>query len=88
LLVVEKENIFKGIDYHTKHKCAIITGREYPTIVVRATVRKLRDNIMVPVYALVDLDRNGLQIMCEYKYGSKSHAFDNLDLSTNDLIWL
>lgn len=91
VLVVEKANVFnilKGIDFHTKQKCVVITGKGYPTVAVRATVRKLYDSIKVPVYALVDLDRDGLQIMCTYKYGSKNCAFDNLNLSVEDLIWL
>lgn len=43
---------------------------------------------MVSVYSLLDLDSDGLQILCAYKFRSKNYAYNNLDLSVPDLVRL
>ena len=63
MLIVEKEftfNILRVINFHNKHNCVVITGKEYPRITIRVVVPKLQDTFMVLIYGLIDLDRDGL----------------------------
>ncbi|GME33528.1 Spo11/DNA topoisomerase VI subunit A [Neofusicoccum parvum] len=46
------------------------------------------DYFYVPIYALVDLDPDGLSIMCTYKYGSKPLAHEGDWTRVPDLEWL
>jgi meiotic recombination protein SPO11 len=51
----------------------------------RAFLRKLKDSLSVPVYALVDPDPKGLSIFCTYKFGSSEMPVDNAGLTVPEI---
>ncbi|XP_077942274.1 meiotic recombination protein SPO11 [Gasterosteus aculeatus] len=76
-------------DFCTKMSpCIIITGKGVPDVNSRLMVRKLWDALHVPVFALVDADPHGIEIMCIYKYGSVAMAFEAHSLTVPSVMWL
>uniref|UniRef100_A0AAQ4Q7A9 DNA topoisomerase (ATP-hydrolyzing) n=1 Tax=Gasterosteus aculeatus aculeatus TaxID=481459 RepID=A0AAQ4Q7A9_GASAC len=92
VLIVEKDATFQRLlddDFCTKMSpCIIITGKGVPDVNSRLMVRKLWDALHVPVFALVDADPHGIEIMCIYKYGSVAMAFEAHSLTVPSVMWL
>ncbi|KAA0706888.1 Meiotic recombination protein SPO11 [Triplophysa tibetana] len=92
ILIVEKDATFQRLlddDFCTRlSPCIIITGKGVPDVNSRLMVRKLWDTLHVPVFALVDADPHGIEIMCIYKYGSVSMAFEACSLTVPSVLWL
>ena len=64
----------------------VITGGDgQPDIRTRAFLRKLKDCLRVPMYALVDPNPKGLLIFCTFKFGSTYMPFDNVGLPVPDI---
>uniref|UniRef100_A0A8C3A1J1 DNA topoisomerase (ATP-hydrolyzing) n=1 Tax=Cyclopterus lumpus TaxID=8103 RepID=A0A8C3A1J1_CYCLU len=92
VMIVEKDATFQRLlddDFCTKMSpCIIITGKGVPDVNSRLMVRKLWDALHVPVFALVDADPHGIEIMCIYKYGSVSMSFEARSLTVPSVMWL
>ncbi|CAJ1084865.1 meiotic recombination protein SPO11 [Xyrichtys novacula] len=92
VLIVEKDATFQRLlddDFCTKlSPCIIITGKGMPDVNSRLMVRKLWDTLHVPVFALVDADPHGMEIMCVYKYGSVAMSFEAHSLTVPSVMWL
>ncbi|XP_069740853.1 meiotic recombination protein SPO11 isoform X2 [Narcine bancroftii] len=92
VLVVEKDATFQRLlddDFWTKTlPCIIITGKGVPDLSTRLIVRKLWDTLQIPIFALMDADPHGIEIMCIYKYGSMSMSFDAHSLTVPIIRWL
>ncbi|XP_059834708.1 meiotic recombination protein SPO11 isoform X2 [Hypanus sabinus] len=89
---MEKDATFQRLlddDFCTKSfSCIIITGKGVPDLSTRLMVRKLWDTLQIPIFALVDADPHGIEIMCIYKYGSMSMSFDAHNLTVPIISWL
>ncbi|XP_071780641.2 meiotic recombination protein SPO11 [Centroberyx gerrardi] len=92
VLIVEKDATFQRLlddDFCTKlSPCIMITGKGVPDVNSRLMVRKLWDTLHIPVFALVDADPHGIEIMCIYKYGSVSMSFEAHSLTVPSVMWL
>ncbi|XP_043080374.1 meiotic recombination protein SPO11 [Puntigrus tetrazona] len=92
ILIVEKDATFQRLlddDLCTRlSPCIIITGKGVPDVNSRLMVKKLWDTLHVPVFALVDADPHGIEIMCIYKYGSRAMAFEAHSLTVPSVLWL
>uniref|UniRef100_A0A3Q4BPK3 DNA topoisomerase (ATP-hydrolyzing) n=1 Tax=Mola mola TaxID=94237 RepID=A0A3Q4BPK3_MOLML len=92
VLIVEKDATFQRLlddDFCTKlSPCIIITGKGVPDVNSRLMVRKLWDTLHIPVFALVDGDPHGIEIMCIYKYGSVAMSFEARSLTVPSVMWL
>ncbi|XP_072305056.1 meiotic recombination protein SPO11 isoform X2 [Eucyclogobius newberryi] len=92
VLIVEKDATFQRLlddDLCGKlAPCIMITGKGVPDVNSRLMVRKLWDTLHVPIFALVDADPYGIEIMCIYKYGSKSMSFEARSLTVPSVMWL
>ncbi|XP_072552743.1 meiotic recombination protein SPO11 [Salminus brasiliensis] len=92
ILVIEKDATFQRLlddEFCTRlHSCIIITGKGVPDVNSRLMVRKLWDTLHIPVFALVDADPHGIEIMCIYKYGSVSMAFEARSLTIPTILWI
>ncbi|XP_030277986.1 meiotic recombination protein SPO11 isoform X2 [Sparus aurata] len=76
-------------DFCTKlSPCIIITGKGVPDVNSRLMVRKLWDTLHIPIFALVDADPHGIEIMCIYKYGSVAMSFEAHSLTVPSVMWL
>uniref|UniRef100_A0A8C7V557 DNA topoisomerase (ATP-hydrolyzing) n=1 Tax=Oncorhynchus mykiss TaxID=8022 RepID=A0A8C7V557_ONCMY len=91
VLIVEKDATFqKLLDYDFCTKlcpCIMITGKGVPDVNSRLMVRKLWDTLHIPIFALVDADPYGIEIMCIYKYGS-AMSFEAHSLTVPSVMWL
>lgn len=70
VLVVEKDSAFQRLlaeGCPAFNKCIMITGKGYPDIPTRMIVKLLSEKAALPVYALVDADPYGFEIMCVYR---------------------
>uniref|UniRef100_A0A8C8G2T0 DNA topoisomerase (ATP-hydrolyzing) n=1 Tax=Oncorhynchus tshawytscha TaxID=74940 RepID=A0A8C8G2T0_ONCTS len=92
VLIVEKDATFqKLLDYDFCTKlcpCIMITGKGVPDVNSRLMVRKLWDTLHIPIFALVDADPYGIEIMCIYKYGSVAMSFEAHSLTVPSVMWL
>ncbi|XP_053704713.1 meiotic recombination protein SPO11 [Synchiropus splendidus] len=92
VLIVEKDATFQRLlddDFCTKlSRCIIITGKGVPDMNSRLMVRKLWDTLHIPIFALVDADPHGIEIMCIYKYGSVAMSFEAHNLTVPAVRWL
>ncbi|KAE8351755.1 Spo11/DNA topoisomerase VI subunit A [Aspergillus coremiiformis] len=99
VLIIEKEAVYRRLvrsNYHTRAaagKGILVTGKGYPDLSTRAFIRKLFENSrhldrVLPFYALVDSDPDGMAIMSTYKYGSMAHTSQNRRLNVPCLWWL
>ncbi|XP_060750445.1 meiotic recombination protein SPO11 isoform X2 [Tachysurus vachellii] len=92
VLVIEKDATFQTLlddAFCTQYyPCIIITGKGVPDVNSRLMVKKLWDTLHIPVFALVDADPHGIEIMCIYKYGSISMAFEAPTLAVSSMLWL
>ncbi len=87
VLVVEKDAAFFRLvedKFWKKHKCILITGKGQADIATRRFVKRLRDELDLPVFMLVDSDPYGFYIASVYKRGSITLSFDSLRLATRD----
>ncbi len=99
ILVIEKEATFRSIAASSFWDMIaadgiIMTGKGYPDIATRAMLRFMgtaspqNGFAAPPVYALVDLDPDGLAIMSVYNYGSVALAHESAELRVPGLMWL
>jgi DNA topoisomerase VI subunit A len=63
----------------------VTAGDGQPYIKMRAFLRKLKDSLSFPIYALVSPSPEGLFIFCTYKYESSEGPFDNVGLTVLDI---
>ncbi|KAE8293670.1 Meiotic recombination protein SPO11 [Larimichthys crocea] len=92
VLIVEKDATFQRLlddDFCSKlSPCIIITAKGVPDVNSRLMVRKLWDTLHIPIFALVDADPHGIEIMCIYKYGSVAMSFEAHSLTVPSVMWL
>ncbi|XP_046897162.1 meiotic recombination protein SPO11 isoform X4 [Hypomesus transpacificus] len=92
VLIVEKDATFQRLlddDLCSKlFPCIMITGKGVPDVNSRLMVRKIWDSLHIPIFALVDADPHGIEIMCIYKYGSVAMSFEAHSLTVPSVMWL
>lgn len=91
IILIEKEAAYMRLAedrFYNKYPCIIITGKGQPDVATRLFLRKVRDELKIPVLALVDSDPYGLKILSVYSSGSKQMSYDSSHLTTSDIKWL
>ena len=91
IILIEKEAAYMRLAedrFYQKYPCIIITGKGQPDVATRLFLRKVRDQLKIPVLALVDSDPYGLKILSVYSSGSKQMSYDSSHLTTQDIKWL
>jgi meiotic recombination protein SPO11 len=91
IILVEKEAAYMRLAedrFYSKYPCIVITGKGQPDVATRLFLRKIRDQLKIPVLALVDSDPYGLKILTVYSTGSKQMSYDSSHLTTSDIKWL
>ncbi len=74
VLLVEKDAAFIRLSedrFYKRMKCIIITAKGQPDVATRMFLRKLKNELQLPVLALMDSDPYGVKIMSVYMSGSK-----------------
>jgi DNA topoisomerase VI subunit A len=94
IVIVEKESVFQRLvsissDQDVLRSCIFVTARGYPDIATRVLLNVVkRAAPCLPMVGLVDWNPHGLNILCQYRYGSaKSLESQCFALGTH-LKWL
>ncbi|MEM4475061.1 MAG: DNA topoisomerase IV subunit A [Fervidicoccaceae archaeon] len=85
VLVVEKDAVFQQlhrIGYWRKHKCLLLTSAGQPDRATRRFVRRLNEELKLPVYVLTDSDPYGFYIYSVFKIGSITLSYESERLAT------
>ncbi|KAI1286704.1 Meiotic recombination protein SPO11 [Halotydeus destructor] len=91
VLIVEKDATFQSLTRQTSRDtddCIIVTAKGYPDANTRHFVRLLYEFLHLPIFAIVDCDPHGIEIMCMYRYGALAKAYDHLNLVTPQVRWI
>ncbi len=85
VLVVEKDAVFQQlhrIGFWRKHKAVLITSAGQPDRATRRFVRRLNEELGLPVYILTDADPYGWYIYSVFKIGSITLSYESERLAT------
>jgi len=85
VLVVEKDAVFQQLHrygFWKKHKVILITSAGQPDRATRRFVRRLNDELKLPVYILADADPYGWYIYSVFKIGSITLSYESERLAT------
>ncbi|MCC6047269.1 MAG: DNA topoisomerase IV subunit A [Desulfurococcaceae archaeon] len=85
VLVVEKDAVFQQlhrIGFWKKHKAILITSAGQPDRATRRFVRRLNEELGLPVYILSDSDPYGYYIYSVFKTGSITLSYESERLAT------
>lgn len=91
ILVVEKQAAFLRLaedKFYEKYPCVIMTGSGQPNVATRIFLRTMSNDLQLPVFAIMDSDPYGLDILRVYGLGSKALSYESYELATPDIKWL
>jgi DNA topoisomerase-6 subunit A len=80
ILHVEKDTVWRRFyedRYHEKHHCIVTHGSGQPTRGMRRLLRRMHDELKLPVYCLLDNDPWGYYIYSVIKQGSINLAYES-----------
>lgn len=84
--ILKKKNLTKIFDIKIQKSNSFSQSKGFPDVNTRLFLRKLTDHLNLPVYALVDADPYGIEIMCVYRYGSLVRKSTNKLVPTAHLV--
>jgi len=85
VLVVEKDAVFQQlhrVGFWQKYKSILVTGAGQPDRATRRFVRRLNEELGLPVYVLTDSDPYGWYIYSVFKVGSIQLSYESERLAT------
>lgn len=91
VLVIEKDAVFQQlhrIGFWRKEKAILITSAGQPDRATRRFVRRLNEELQLPVYILTDADPYGWYIYSVFKIGSITLSYESERLATPDAKFL
>lgn len=84
ILFIEKDAVWRRFNedkFWKKHKCILIHGQGVPPRGVRRLMRRMVDELKLPLYVLVDADPWGLYIYSVIKQGSINLAYESVRMA-------
>ena len=89
ILVVEKEAVFQRlVQSSIVHEIIIVTARGIPDYSTRLFIKLLEDSFDIPIVGLFDADPYGAFIFFIYRFGSRSSAYDGINMAISSMQWL
>jgi meiotic recombination protein SPO11 len=88
ILVVEKDAAMMRLaeaEFWKKYPCIILTAQGVGNVAVRMFLKRLRNELQLPVFSLVDSDPYGHYIHSVYMRGSKRLSYESPFLATPDI---
>jgi DNA topoisomerase-6 subunit A len=85
VLVVEKDAVFQQlhrIGFWRKHRAILVTSAGQPDRATRRFIRRLNEELKLPVYILTDADPYGWYIYSVFKIGSITLSYESERLAT------
>ncbi|NHJ85099.1 MAG: hypothetical protein FK734_06530 [Asgard group archaeon] len=91
ILVVEKQAAFLRLaedKFYERYPCVIMTGSGQPNVATRIFLRRMSQELDLPIFAIMDSDPYGLDILRVYGLGSKALSYESYELATPNIKWL
>lgn len=91
VLLVEKDAAFMSLSeakIYDRYPCILMTGIGSPDIATRMMLRRIVEETGIPVFAIMDADPYGLEILRSYTFGSKALGYETPWLVTQNIYWL
>ncbi|MHA1684807.1 MAG: hypothetical protein ACTSYD_00215 [Candidatus Heimdallarchaeaceae archaeon] len=90
-LVIEKDAIFNRLaedHFYDYIPSILVTAKGQPDVATRQFLKKIRDELQIPILAIMDADPYGFEIMRVYSVGSKALSFESSHLAVPSIRWL
>ncbi len=91
VLVIEKDAVFNRLaedHFYDYVPSILVTAKGQPDMATREFLRKLNDELQIPILAIMDADVYGFEIMRVYTIGSKALSFEARTLAVPNIKWL
>ncbi|MBN2722718.1 MAG: DNA topoisomerase IV subunit A [Deltaproteobacteria bacterium] len=91
ILLIEKDAVWRRLNedkFWKKHNCIMIQSQGQTSRGVRRLIRRMHDELNLPVYVLVDNDPWGLYIYSVIKQGSINLAYESVRMAIPDARFL
>ncbi|MHA2238978.1 MAG: hypothetical protein ACXAB2_11490 [Candidatus Hodarchaeales archaeon] len=91
VLVIEKDAVFQDLaedKFFNYIPCILVTASGQPDMATRMFIKRLYQNLRIPVLGFLDADPYGLDILRVYSIGSKALSFESIELAVPDIRWL
>ncbi|MCK4895782.1 MAG: hypothetical protein KAS47_03180 [Candidatus Heimdallarchaeota archaeon] len=90
-LVIEKDAVFNRLaedQFYDYVPSILVTAKGQPDIATRQFLKKINDDLNLPIFAIMDADPYGFEIMRVYSVGSKALSFESSHLAVPSIKWL
>ncbi|MHA2358040.1 MAG: DNA topoisomerase IV subunit A, partial [Candidatus Heimdallarchaeaceae archaeon] len=90
-LVIEKDAVFNRLSedhFYDYVPSILITAKGQPDVATRQFLKKINDDLKLPILAIMDADPYGFEIMRVYSVGSKALSFESSHLAVPNIKWL
>lgn len=91
VLVIEKDAVFQDLaedKFFNYLPCVLITASGQPDMATRMFIKKIHEELQIPILGFLDADPYGLDILRVYSIGSKALSFESVELAVPDIRWL
>jgi meiotic recombination protein SPO11 len=91
VLVIEKDAVFQDLaedKFFNYIPCILVTASGQPDMATRMFIKRLYQELQIPVLGFLDADPYGLDILRVYSIGSKALSFESIELAVPDIRWL
>ena len=90
-LVIEKDAVFNRLaedQFYDYVPSILVTAKGQPDVATRQFLKKINDDLNLPIFAVMDADPYGFEIMRVYSVGSKALSFESSHLAVPNIKWL
>ncbi len=90
-LIIEKDAVFNRLaedHFYDYIPSIIVTAKGQPDMATRQFLRKIDEELSIPILAIVDADPYGFEIMRVYSVGSKALSYESAHLAVPNIKWL
>jgi meiotic recombination protein SPO11 len=91
VLVIEKDAVFQDLaedKFYNYIPCILVTASGQPDMATRMFIKRIYDELKLPILGFLDADPYGLDILRVYSIGSKALSFESVELAVPDIRWL
>jgi meiotic recombination protein SPO11 len=91
VLVIEKAAIFNRLaedQFYDYVPSILVTAKGQPDMATRHFLKRINDELELPILAIMDADIYGFEILRVYSVGSKALSFEASNLAVPNIKWL
>ncbi|MHA1911530.1 MAG: hypothetical protein ACTSYA_07525 [Candidatus Kariarchaeaceae archaeon] len=91
VLVIEKDAVFNRLaedQFYDQIPSILITAKGQPDMATRMFLKRINDELKIPILAMMDADIYGVEIMRVYTIGSKSLSFESSHMAVPNIKWV